>query len=178
LGIEVLATIGGLEIQLEALDTKHAPATFEWLEDSEIADGIGLTRSPSLKLTRDWIAAAKLDSTVRAFAIIASGQHVGNVVLDHINRPKGSCRFHIYIGDDASRGRGIGTSATRQAIEYAFDVLNLELVWLTVRTDNARAIRAYESSGFKFDRIMHEGFTLRGAKVDAFRMTVSNASET
>ncbi|WP_150241387.1 GNAT family N-acetyltransferase [Nocardiopsis quinghaiensis] len=48
-----------------------------------------------------------------------------------------------------SRGKGVGSEATRLVLDYAFHVTNLRCVYLTVIEPNAGAIRAYEKAGFK-----------------------------
>lgn len=68
------------------------------------------------------------------------------VLIDHHVR---TGEFIIQLGEDASRGRGIGTEATRLTLDYAFHVTNLACVYLTVLAPNTRAISAYEKAGFR-----------------------------
>lgn len=144
----------------------------QWLRDPVVADGIGLTRKPTKVYTFQWIEWSKTDDSVEAFAILVDHQHVGNVVLDKIDRKLGTSRLSIYIGEPTLRGRGIGTKATSLALDHAFHRLGLHEVWLDVHTNNIHAIRAYSACGFAVKAILKDGFTLRGARVDALRMTI------
>src|SRR5258708_3366854 len=108
-----------------------------WMRDPEVAANIGLGREPSLEYTEQWIARAITDETVRAFAIHLDTRHVGNVVLDSIDRRIGSARLSIYIGDAAARGAGVGRTAVALAAERAFGELGLHKIWLTVHARNA-----------------------------------------
>ena len=55
--------------------------------------------------------------------------------------------FGISIGE--RRGTGLGTEATRLTLDWAFHILGLQNVMLTVLPSNAGAIRVYEKAGFK-----------------------------
>lgn len=60
-----------------------------------------------------------------------------------------------------ARGRGLGTAATRLALDYAFHVTNLRMVWLKVLEPNTRAVRAYEKAGFHVaGRLRQAGYWL------------------
>ncbi|MFC4561349.1 GNAT family N-acetyltransferase [Nocardiopsis mangrovi] len=64
-----------------------------------------------------------------------------------INPPRATGEFSVAMG--SSRGKGVGTEATRLVLDYAFHVANLACVHLSVIESNAGAIRAYEKAGFK-----------------------------
>src|SRR5207248_10443428 len=68
-----------------------------------------------------------------------------DLVIQHRWR---TAEFFILLGEEG-RGRGIGTEATRLALDYAFHVTNLLNVYLTVLSPNTAAIRAYEKAGFR-----------------------------
>lgn len=56
------------------------------------------------------------------------------------------------IGQPEDWGKGYGTEALQLVVEYAFEMLNLHRLSLSVFEYNPRAIRAYEKVGF-----VHEG---------------------
>ena len=62
-------------------------------------------------------------------------------------------RFSIFIGDEAARGRGIGTEAAKLMIQYGFEELGLHRIYLRALAGNMQAIRSYEKAGFE-----HEGY--------------------
>src|SRR5206468_7752591 len=53
-------------------------------------------------------------------------------------------------------GKGYGTEATRLMVQYAFDTLNLNRVWLHVLEYNERGIRCYEKVGFKKEGLLRQ----------------------
>jgi RimJ/RimL family protein N-acetyltransferase len=70
---------------------------------------------------------------------------VATLLPDHSVR---TAEFVIMLAPE-SRGQGLGTTATRLTLDYAFHVVNLRTVGLKVLAPNAGAIRAYEKAGFK-----------------------------
>ncbi|HEY7293463.1 MAG TPA: GNAT family N-acetyltransferase, partial [Dehalococcoidia bacterium] len=89
--------------------------------------------------------------TAVAFAIYerASGRPIGNTDLREISRHHGTATFGIMIGEPEFWNRGYGTEATRLVLDYAFHVLGLHNVLLTVYETNPRGVRAYEKAGFR-----------------------------
>ena len=143
-----------------------------WMEDPEVRNNVGVRREPSLERTLEWIAAALADPTIRAFAVICDGAHVGNVVLDRLDDYLGTARLSIYIGEAQSRGSGIGRAATWLAVREAFDSLAVHKVWLTVHSRNAKALKAYAALGFKTEGVLRGEFILGDQRLDALYLGV------
>ena len=158
------------QVVLEPLSAEHAEATVAWLEDPEVAGGLGLRREPSLAGTLAWIDRANDDATFHPFAILAGGAHVGNVVLDLLDEYLSTARLSIYVGDAAARGAGVGQQAVRQVADHAADVLGLHKLWLTVHVGNARALAAYVRCGFLVEGVLRDEFILEGDRIDVMRM--------
>jgi RimJ/RimL family protein N-acetyltransferase len=164
-------------VTLVPLDRRHATAMARWAADPEVRDNLGLRADASLEATERWIERALGDDAFCAFAIDADGTHVGNVVLDQIDRHRGMARFHIYLGEASVRGHGVGGKATSLAVRHAFDVLGLFKVWLTVHADNKAAIAAYERAGFRHEGRLRAEFLFRGKRLDALYMGILRTDE-
>ncbi|MFE9722229.1 GNAT family N-acetyltransferase [Streptomyces sp. NPDC005794] len=82
---------------------------------------------------------------------------VVTLLPDHSVR---TAEYVIMLAPEA-RGRGLGTAATRLALDYAFHVSNLRMVWLKVLAPNQAAIRAYEKADFHVaGRLREAGYWL------------------
>jgi len=160
------------EVSLAPLHATHAPAIVRWLRDPDVGANLGLRAAPTLARTRSFIAAARRGRGIAARAILCDGRHVGNVVLDHIDRRVGKARLHVYIGDPAARGRHVGRRAVALAVALAFEQLDLHKVWLTVHARNTAAIRAYQAVGFVIEGTHRAEFQLAGSLVDELYMGV------
>lgn len=166
-----------MTVTLVPLATGHADAMLTWMQRDDVRDNVGVAAEPTLDRTLAFIARSLTDDSVAAFAIEDDGAHVGNVVLDRIDRRVGTARFSIYLGAPELRGRGVGRAATRLALAHAFDVLRLQKVWLTVHARNTRAITAYAGAGFRVEGVLRREFLLRGELIDALYMGVLAGEE-
>jgi len=159
-------------VSLVPLRPSHAPAIVRWLRDVSVSTNLGLRTKPTLARTRAFIASARRGDAICARAIVVGDRHVGNVVLDHIDRQVSKARLHIYIGDATARGNGVGRRAVVLAVALAFDELDLHKVWLTVHEGNRAAIRAYKAAGFALEGVHRDEFLLDGHRVDELYMGI------
>ncbi|GAB2906169.1 GNAT family N-acetyltransferase [Streptomyces heilongjiangensis] len=101
----------------------------------------------------------------------ASGELVGEVVLNEWDEPNRSCCLRILIGP-AGRDRGLGTEAVRLTVGHAFERLGMHRVSLYVFTHNPRARRAYEKAGFVAEGVERQTLWQDGEWIDAVRMSI------
>ena len=158
------------DVSLRPLTEEAAPRMLAWMQQPDVAEGIGLSRPPSLERTLSWIISARNSETVRAWMVQIDGDHVGNVVLDQIEARAATARLSVYLGSAEARNRGIGTTASYRALEYAFSTENLYKVWLTVHTENAAAIGAYRKLGFQIEGTLRGAFVVNARRLDALYM--------
>ena len=55
----------------------------------------------------------------------------------------------ILVVAPEARGKGVGTVATRLTLDYAFQVIGLDMVWLKVLEPNTAGRNAYAKAGFR-----------------------------
>jgi RimJ/RimL family protein N-acetyltransferase len=60
-----------------------------------------------------------------------------------------TAEYGIVIGEQDCQGKGYGTEVTRLMLDYAFTVLGLHNILLTVVEYNLAGIHAYEKAGFR-----------------------------
>lgn len=106
-----------------------------------------------------------------AFVIDADGAAVGVASLFGFD----SFARHAEVGISlvaAARGRGIGTAAITQLVEFGFVRRNLRRLHLQAIASNAAAIRAYEKAGFVVEGRQREHAWVRGAYEDIVLMGI------
>ena len=101
----------------------------------------------------------------------ASGECVGEAVLNEWEPENGACNFRILIGP-GGRDRGLGTEATRLILGHAFEALGLHRVGLEVYAFNPRGLRAYEKAGFVHEGVRRDALRFDGEYVDSHLMSV------
>ena len=142
--------LSGPRCYLSPVNLEDAERYAEWLNDPEVAVNLAVA-SRIISLARERQALERLDREESVFAIVDAQTDtlIGNCGLLHVDPVNRCCEFGIFIGDKRFWNRGYGEEATRLALDYAFNFLNLHNVMLTVYAHNPRARRCYEKAGFR-----------------------------
>lgn len=122
---------------------------------------------------RDWYLSRNTQPDRLDLAVTdkASGQCVGEVVLNEWDAGNRSCNFRTLIGP-AGRNRGLGTEAIRMIVGYGFEQLGLHRIALQVYAFNPRARHVYERTGFVAEGILRDELRYRDQWVDATMMSI------
>jgi RimJ/RimL family protein N-acetyltransferase len=99
----------------------------------------------------------------------ATGEVVGESVLNDLDEDNLSCSFRIWI--TGATGRGLGTEAVRLSVGHAFAV-GLHRVELEVYDFNPRARHVYEKVGFVLEGTRREALRFDDGWVDCHLMSV------
>jgi RimJ/RimL family protein N-acetyltransferase len=182
-GFAVKPTLAGEHVVLRPFRADDLPALAEVLLDPEARILTGSVhdeaqarapRSPEEeKLLLDWYGTRndQADRLDLAVTDKATGECVGEAVLNQWDPGSESCNFRIFLGP-RGRDRGFGTEATRLIVGYGFEHLGLHRISLEVYAFNPRARRAYEKAGFRPEGVLRESLRYNGAWIDAVVMSV------
>ena len=83
------------------------------------------------------------------FAVMKGGAPVGELLLKKIDRERRECTLSIHMQNDTVKGKGYGTSAERQGLQYAFGVLGMTAVNADTVRKNTRSQHVLEKIGFR-----------------------------
>jgi RimJ/RimL family protein N-acetyltransferase len=144
-----------------------------WLSDRDATRY--LTRG-TFPLTRDDLSAAfdevRSSHADCEFAVVAidDDSPVGVAGLHALNWVARSAEFRVFVGDRSHWSKGIGTETAQLLVAYAFDVLNLNRVWLGVNSENLAALTTYERTGFTREGLLRDDVYRNGRYYDVVRM--------
>lgn len=113
-----------------------------------------------------------------SFAIEADGSYIGHCGLHSIDPTARLCELSVEIGDHAYWGRGYGREAVRLLLDYAFQHMNMERVWLNTHSENERAIRCYKACGFVEEGRLRRHIWINGRYVDRVIMGILREERT
>src|SRR5699024_926316 len=111
------------------------------------------------------------DDNLRQFILTENNERLGFVGIVCISPKHRHAEFVIMI-DPGHQGNGHATAATRLAIRYAFNTLNLHKLYLIVDKENKKAIHIYEKAGFQVEGEKNEHFFVNGSYHDAISMYI------
>lgn len=122
---------------------------------------------------REWYA-TRADADDRLDVVIvarATGEVVGEVVLNDWEETNASCNMRVLVGA-SGRNRGLGTDAVRLITAYGIERLGLHRIELEVYDFNPRARAVYEKVGYVHEGTRRDALRFDGAWVDAHLMAV------
>ncbi|MEV0963534.1 GNAT family protein [Streptomyces sp. NPDC049910] len=168
-------TLTGAKVVLRPFTEEDAPTMAEILRDPEVLLLTGSAGAPPLpdERLRSWYATRSEQTDRLDLAVVdrASGELVGEAVLNEWDERNRSCSFRTLIGP-RGRDRGLGTETVRLITGYGFERLGLNRISLSVYAFNARARRAYEKAGFVAEGTEREALRHEDGWVDATTMSV------
>ncbi len=163
----------GEKCYLSPLSLEDAHAFASWENDLEISIPLGdEAYSPSsLETASEQIGQAlKNQSHVFAIVDLASEQLVGRCMLYNLDPINRSAMLGIMIGEKSFWNKGYGQEATCLALDYGFNLLNLNSIMLGVFSFNQRAIELYRRIGFREIGRRRQARLINGRKYDLLEM--------
>jgi len=142
----------GEKCYLSPVSVEDAEKYTEWLNDMEVLVNLTMiSQVVTLEGEREYLNGIAKDTHNCTFGIIdlKTDKLIGNCGLHNINKVNSHAMFGIFIGDKAFWNKGYGYEATRLILDFGFNILNLNNIFLGVYEFNKRAIKCYEKCGFK-----------------------------
>lgn len=138
---------------IRKLEKKDAERMLEWMHDEEISCNFSVDfKNYSLEQVISFIENS-FDEKNQHFAITDEKDvYQGTISLKNISYLDCNAEYAIVLRSDAL-GKGYSQEATREILEYAFNSLKLNKVYLNVLEINIRARRFYEKVGFKSEGV-------------------------
>lgn len=166
-------TLSGELVELRPVTEDDYPALQVAMDDPEVVKLTASRGEIGEEAARKWYRTRGEQTDRLDLAIVdrASGEVVGEAVLNEWSPEDDSCNFRILIGPKG-RGRGLGTEATRLIVGYGIEELGLHRIDLGVYSFNPRAQRAYEKAGFVVEGVKRQSLKWEGERYDEIVMSV------
>ncbi len=143
--------MGKENTMIRRLEHKDAAFMLEWMHDK---DTILNFRFPFEQATLESVTKFidnSFSNRNKHFAIVNEfDEYVGTVSLKNISEENRSAEYAIVVRSIV-RGTGAAALATKDILEYAFDILKLHKVYLNVLERNERARHFYTKCGFAYE---------------------------
>ncbi len=137
-------------VRLRSITIEDTENIVRWRNNPNVLHNFIDRRPIDAKTHTAWFENFVQTGRVAQFIIVRTDtmQDVGSTFLRDIDRENGTCEYGIFIGEDDARGKGVGLSACKACLLYAFETLKMERVFLRVFSDNIGAIKSYQNAGF------------------------------
>ena len=163
----------GDKVYLSPINKDDAAIYTKWLNDYEVAAGLGQYRL-LISLESEKRILDSLTSEGHNYAIVLGETDtlIGNIGFLNIKQYNRSAEVGLFIGDKENRGKGYGAEALRLILDFGFKTLNFHNVMLYVHADNEIAIACYKKVGFKEIGRRRESKFKDGKYIDVVSMDI------
>lgn len=94
---------------------------------------------------------------------------VGLLAIDFTNQ---KAEYYISMGEDKFKRKGIAILATKMILDYAFNDLKLNKVYLNMDAENQAANHLYEKAGFTCEGVFRKDLLHHGRLIDRKRFSI------
>ena len=143
---------------------------YEWERLPEVTEYFSIKENQSKEEILHKFFTDQDDPATLQFTILLKRENdepaiIGRIVLEDIIADWKAELWRIYIGDPDLRGKGYGRQALELIMEYCFNELNLERLYLDHYTGNPAAY-LYEKLGFKPEGVLRSNCRKDGILYD------------
>lgn len=169
----------GRLVFLRPAERTDIPLFVHWLSDARTTRNLAL-RSPIGEAMEERWFEDLLDHQGRdrwhfVICLLVDRRPVGSLDLHEVDLTNGGAGMGIQIGDPADRSLGYGGDAVGVLLDFGFDELRLERIWLDVYDSNPDARRLYERLGFVHEATLRHGVYRAGRYDDVHRLGILRA---
>lgn len=141
----------GEKVYLSPSSMEDAEVYIRWMNDFNVTDYTGRSHVvQNWESEKAWLE-KELNQNTYFMAIVSreTEEVIGNISLNNTDLINRTATLGIMIGEAENRSKGYGTEAIKLLLDFAFNYLNLNSVYLTYLDCNERARKCYEKVGFK-----------------------------
>ncbi|MEG2789189.1 MAG: GNAT family protein [Romboutsia sp.] len=163
----------GNKVYLSPIDKNDYIKYTKWVNDMDVA--IGMTfATMSIDEESEKKALERLSNGQFNFAIVIkeTNQLIGTVGFPRIDNINRVGEVGIFIGDKNNWGNGYGKEALNLLLDFGFNLLNLNNIYLKVYSFNNQAIQCYRNIGFKEAGRLREAKIIGANKYDEVYMDI------
>lgn len=156
--------IRGKRIILRAIETDDLALLHVWLNQPDIAGGLGDLHFPSSRSQQmKWFERMEADKETIRLAVQdeQEGRLIGYTGFWHIHWRDRRAEHALVVGDARYQGRGIGREIIMTCARYAFEEMDLHRLDANILETNAASRKAYEACGYRVEGLLRE-HALRG----------------
>lgn len=170
--MEKLPVIAGALVRLRPItdaDTEHIVA---WRNTPSVMRNFIFRQAFTSEMHRAWLKSKVETGLVVQYIIeeAATGWAVGSVYYRDIDHDNHSAEYGIFIGEEAARGKGLGSETAALFTEFGFRALGLHRISLRLLAGNLPALRSYQKAGFVQEGVFRDMVLLDGQYRDVIFM--------
>ncbi|UCB60762.1 MAG: GNAT family N-acetyltransferase [Candidatus Bathyarchaeota archaeon] len=164
----------GERVLLRPFSVDDLPYIQKWSNDAELRRLIGEVTPMSRVDTEKWYRELLADKDRVWFAIVLKKDDrvIGEAGLLRMFRPWRNTDMTVIIGEKDEWGKGYGTEVGHLLLHYAFRQLGFHRISIGVVGFNMRALKFWESLGFKKEGVRRDNYYYDNEYSDGIMMSI------
>lgn len=161
------------KVSIRKFNEKDINNKIKWINDSDNNKFLHYDLPLEYSKTLNWYNNNK-DNTNRYDAVIEfENIPVGLIGLLNIDKKNLKAEYYIVIGEKQYKGLGIAKKATLLLLEYAFNELKLNKIYLYTEIDNISAQKLFEKIGMSREGLLKSDLFYNNKFVDRYIYSIS-----
>lgn len=164
-------------VKLSPLTQNDLPLMFEWINNRDLVIFNAPYQPVHFAKHQSWfdVIQERKDMVIFGIRLIASDTLIGSCQLHSIHPINRSAELQIRLGELDKLEQGYGTQALTLLVQFGFDDLNLQRIYLHVFRTNERAIHVYKKLGFVQEGLLRQSAYVNGEYIDIVVMGLLKA---
>ena len=163
-----------MDIKLSELKEIDKKPMFEWINNQELVEYNSYFKPVKWEDHSKWFDNVRSRNDVKIFGIrnLDDDTLIGSCQLLNISELAQSAELQIRIALFSEMGKGLGSQAVKLLLQYGFESLKLQRIYLHVFADNIRAYKSYLKNGFKEEGHMRRAAFVNDKFIDVKVMSI------
>jgi len=155
-------------VKIRAFEKADIHKKVEWINNPENNQFLHYDIPICVEKTEKWFD-SHVGRTDRYDAVIeVDNRPVGTIGLLSIDQKNKKAEYYIAMGETAYKGKGIAKEASRLILQYGFDVLKLNRIYLYTESENVAAQKLFEKVGFIKEGLIRSDVFSHGKYADRY----------
>lgn len=157
-----------VKVTIRQFERTDIPKKVEWINNPENNQFLHYDIPICVEKTEKWFDSHFGEETRYDAVIEVDGTPVGTIGLLNIDRKNSKAEYYIAMGETSYKGKGVAKEASKLILQYAFEVLALNRVYLFTESENIAAQKLFERVGFVKEGLIRQDIMSHGKFVDRF----------
>lgn len=155
-----------VKISIRKFERTDIPKKVEWINNPVNNKFLHYDIPICVKKTEKWFDSHIGDDTRYDAVIEADGVPVGTIGLLSIDQKNSKAEYYIAMGEPEYKGKGVAKVASLLILEYGFEKLCLNRIYLFTEVENVSAQKLFERVGFVREGVIRQDIESHGKFVD------------
>lgn len=157
-----------VKVTIRQFERTDIPKKVEWINNPENNQFLHYDIPICVEKTEKWFDSHIGEETRYDAMIEVDGVPVGTIGLLSIDRKNRKAEYYIAMGETSYKGKGVAKEASKLILQYAFEVLDLNRVYLFTEFENIAAQKLFERVGFAKEGLIRQDIMSHGKLVDRY----------